>query len=228
MKKLLTICAVAGFIFIAPGPATADFVMPPWAGQDGTVYAEWNDWTGFPSPMPPDFWESYPDELQSSPAAYAFGTSSLLTSYAGRNNVIQLNEDNGLIFDIPNFGPNEHKEVWIQVTYYPAMQGQSPWFDIGTTTESDVNGPFFIDSVEFGGWVTDIWSLQIWPNPEREEIALNFSIALTGLGATALDIPYPAYIDQVAVDTWCIPEPTTIFLLGLGTLSFLRSSRQKR
>jgi hypothetical protein len=229
MKRLITICAAAGFILIAiTGLATADNTLPPpWAGEDGTVYAAWDNWTNFPGGvgtpdgMPPDEWASYPSGLPDAPEAYAIMITSpeFLETYEGRDNVIELNEDYELVFDMPNFAQNEHKEVWIQVTYYPTDSNQLPWFDVYAENMEYMTEQVFEDAVEWpDGWVTGAWSFQIWPNPEREEIKLNFS---GGEGSL-----YPAYVDQVVIDTWCVPEPMTISFAALGSMALLRRRKK--
>ncbi len=225
MKRLLTICAVAGFILITTGLATADdLTIPPWAGQPRTVFAEWDDWDDFPSDMPPVNWFSNPPGLPD-PCANAEtegDTAELLPTYAYRDDVIKLTADGDLVFKIPNFPlPNDCKKIWIQVTYHPTDPNQHPWFDVEAEGIEGMTDPVLEDRFDewSNDWVTEAWSFQIQPNPESEEITLNFFDIDDGTPS------YPAYVDQVVIDTWCVPEPTTVCLLGLGSLVFLRKRR---
>lgn len=60
------------------------------------------------------------------------------------------------------------------------------------------------------GWVTSAYDFQFQPNPWNEKIELKFNDT--------------AFIDQVVIDTICIPEPATL-LLGLGCLVLARGRR---
>jgi len=235
MKKLLTICAVATFILAAAGQASAMGTIstaPDWAGSDRTVHAEWDNWIGYPNSMSPDNLVINPDELTSSPLAYAGQTAVLWSSFKGRSNVIELNEDEDLLFNIPNFAGGDYKEVWVQVTYCPSPC-QSPVFNVYTEEPSwDMTVPVSEVATipDANGWVTEAWSFQIRPNPDWEAITLSFTapMIINNYSTQAIGgVPiYLMYVDQVVIDTRCVPEPTTIFLLGLGTLALLKKRRQ--
>jgi hypothetical protein len=220
--KLITICAVVGLLLITAAPATADDPCgPSWRGQLGTVYAHWSTWdvAHYSAPLAPDSWDSNP-ELTTSPYADADGAG--WKGYKlGRYEVVGLTADNQLGFYMPNFGQNEHKDVWIQVTYYKGEQ-QYPLFTVNTGQQEVEKTPSVLEysKVWGDGWVTDAWSFELWPNPAWENIGLNFSNYGGGGGNT--------WVDQVVIDTWCttsVPEPTTISLLGLGVLSLIRRKR---
>jgi len=213
-----------GLLFITAAPATADDPCgPSWRGQLGTVYAHWNTWdvAHYPTPIAPDSWNSNP-ELTTSPYADADGAG--WKGYKlGRYEVVGLTADNQLGFYMPNFDENEHKEVWIQVTYNNGTTGEHPEFTVNTGEEVRMTDPSLkYSKVWADGWITDAWSFELWPNPEWEVIGLNFSSYGGGGGNT--------WVDQVVIDTWCttnnVPEPTTISLLGLGVLSLIRRKRR--
>lgn len=213
MKRLITICAVAGLLLITAAPAMADDpCSPSWRGQEGTLYAAWNSWTGFAGPMPPDDWES---NGLASPQAYAYGSAYLKPSYSGRSSLLRLDGDDESKFDMPNFVGGDYKDIWIQVTYYKP-DTRYPLFTVVTEEKFDMTTPVLEDSEVWGttGWVTEAWSFQLSPNPEWEEIWLNFS-----------SYDSYTYVDQVVIDTQCTPEPTTIALLGLGAIGLLRRKK---
>jgi hypothetical protein len=214
MNKVITICLMCMFA----GTALADIaITPDWRGLPGTVTAEWDSWSGSSSSMSPDYWTSNPSLPQFPPNAGTDGT--LLSEFEGRTDVIELTGDYQIEFSMPNFPPNDHKEMLVQVTYYATTSFQFSWLDV-VADEADI-GQTFIGAYYMGeGWWTDVWSVQIYPNPESETIFVNFS-DMYGTGESL----YPAYLDQVVIDTWCVPEPATICLLGLGALSLIRRKR---
>ena len=59
------------------------------------------------------------------------------------------------------------------------------------------------------------------PNPSEEWFAL---YARDDSGSTPW---YPTYIDQVVIDTWCVPEPTSLALLSIGGLAMMRGRRKR-
>ena len=62
------------------------------------------------------------------------------------------------------------------------------------------------------GWMHTTYYFEVEPNPDLEFIGLFFTDLIA--------------VDQVVIDTICIPEPITISLLGLGGLVLIR--RRKR
>jgi hypothetical protein len=219
MKKLTTICLVC--VLSTASIVLADNIIPPsWRGQPGTVTAEWDNWEGYSYMMYPDAWTSNP-QLSSTPNAHAYNGASLLPTFNGRTNVIELTGDRQIDFWLPNFdNKNPYKDVWIQVTYFATP---NQWSSVDASVfpySAEISEPVLITEYPHGdGWFTDVWNLQIYPNPASEFIYVNFTNGLYGIEPS-----YPAYLDQVVIDTIC-PEPTTICLLGLGALSLIRRKK---
>ena len=63
-------------------------------------------------------------------------------------------------------------------------------------------------------WYTYEWTMTIQPNPEYEWIHIAF--------------PASANIEDVHINTICVPEPATLGLLGLAGLAMVRSRRTQR
>ncbi len=60
-------------------------------------------------------------------------------------------------------------------------------------------------------WNINNTGLTVQPNPEKEEIVI--------------EVPYCTVVDQIVIDTRCVPEPATLALLGLGGLCLVRRRR---
>ncbi len=189
-----------------------DDFPPPWRLEEpGTVYAEFDYWQGFQpggATTPPDVWNTYPGpllapEAQRINAGYVSGLSP-------RTAIVRINEPDGLIIKLYNYPEmNPEKVIRIQVTYlsedpqspqFPnSMFGFNVWMGWGINS-----GPhFFFDAGEHliyssvikpGGWVTEAYEFTLMPNPQAETIGLKFK-------------QYPAFVDQVVVDTWCKAPP---------------------
>lgn len=108
--------------------------------------------------------------------------------------------------------PNEFKWVWLQVTWRPQITGAEPIIE-NLDPEADADYPVTqVDTVaQDGGWFTSAYEWRIYPNPEQEWFTLRGDIE----------------VDQLIVDTWCIPEPATLALMGLGGLVMLFRRRRR-
>jgi hypothetical protein len=62
-----------------------------------------------------------------------------------------------------------------------------------------------------GDWNVTLYDITIRPNPASEWIAIKGNIL----------------VDQLTINTECIPEPATMGLLGLGSLALLRNRRKR-
>jgi len=62
-----------------------------------------------------------------------------------------------------------------------------------------------------GAWYTYEWTIEIQPNPNFETIFIPF--------------PASSNIEEIEVNTICVPEPTSLIGLGLGGLAMLRRRR---
>ncbi len=115
---------------------------------------------------------------------------------------------------VDNHDPdNEFKWVWVQITWAEEFPGDGsvPKID-NLAPGADPAWPVTqTNEMDWGdGWKTTLYEWRIYPNPEFETFTIGFE-----QGGGIL-------VDQLVIDTWCIPEPTSLALLALGALAMLR------
>lgn len=207
----IIVCAAGGAVL------ADDFQPPSWRGAPGSSWAKWefND-AGAPVAFPPNSgFYSAPD------AGYTpFGTPTLEArpgggqswqgTWAGRPGVWQLSGE--LILDIPN-NPvgNEYKDIQLQLTWHPQAQGNMPVTEVSLNSSLDPSTPMMLVSTTSAGgdWFHSVYSLRLYPNPSHEWMLITAGID----------------VDEVVVDTICVPEPASLAVLGLGALAITRRRR---
>lgn len=222
---------VAGLLFLVGivTPVVADDVFPPsWRGQPFAITAAWDEWTNFPVGMPADnsFPPGWPAQASVNPFAgmarvNVFGRTNVLT-----NTITTPGPQWDLSFFLANVPvPNAEKLIRVQITYnanYAAPDGFTVDPDIGPTVTSYPT-PSASTPRDANGWVTSAYDLSITPNPSAELIYFGFSF-----------LPFPplnirnAYVDQVVIDTICIPEPAGASLILLASACLFDRGRRAR
>jgi hypothetical protein len=123
---------------------------------------------------------------------------------------------------IPN-DPNqrEMKRIFLQLTSTKSPSGVTTTgsgsapggYTSGTFPTGRPQGQVPGPVPPFGGsWYVYNYGLTIQPNPESETITI--------------EVPECTVVDQIVVDTECVPEPATVGMLGLGALALIRRRRR--
>lgn len=201
------------------GPVAADdLAPPPWRGQPGSSWAEW-DFLTPDSPVPPDA-GSWPYGIPSAQPIAGFG-QYYLSQWGGRLGVWPLSGE--IWIDMPNRPePNEYKDIWVQLTWaqqvtnvepivYFMLNRQQAGMTVMPETARQVIGQTN-DPGGDGNWYHSVYYLRWFPNVPFEVIAVTGAVN----------------VDQVVVDTICAPEPMSAGLLTLGCVALSVRRRRAR
>ncbi|GMV37449.1 MAG: hypothetical protein AMXMBFR61_19570 [Fimbriimonadales bacterium] len=179
--------------------AVADDLTPPWyRGLPDTTFQHWQFYT--PSPEPEWFDNPYgvPSISDVSP------NSIWLPEFEGRRGVWCIAPGTSMEFTIPNVvDPNHEKEYRFQLTYFGAPGEVVPLGD-----------PYDFGYIDMGDGWTHFRADYRFP-------FCDWTVASVIAG------DHPLYIDQLVVDSWCVPEPGTMAAIaaGLGALALRRRKK---
>ena len=222
MSKAKTILMLSAVLMLVVGQTQADDLFAPyWAETDNSLFAEWHTWDVSGEP---DDWEANPVGLDV-PMMFRMAGGELLADYEGRTDVLMIMSDDEVEFHLDNYN-NDNPEKWIriQITYYVDVDPDlglpegfpliavDVWTDMISDLRIDIVPSEIYDHDD--GWYTVAYDFILEPNPAWETIGLKF-------------LGYPAYVDQVVIDTKCVPEPAAMSLLVLGGIGVLLRRRRR-
>lgn len=219
MRSVFTRHFIMGFAVlmgILQVSASASIVdnAPSWRGNAGTTYAAWEFNTSSKTPV----WNYGANE---------YGDVSIYvqpkqgdpwkSQWEGRYGVWMLSGT--ITADIPNSpvtGPGTSKQVRIQLIWKPEVGYEQTVPEIDMQTSYDEYCDYLSEGIGSIGILSNVamgngWNyttyLIDWPyNPTGEVITIHGEIA----------------VDQLVIDTICIPEPTTLAIMGFGMVAMWR------
>lgn len=204
--------------------ASADDLTPPtWRNTDPSwTVQEWGLYSPPGPPLAPDgnIWGSNGSGFVNPfglPQMSASGPISFYPFNIGRPGVYELHNNlSTLDFDIPNDGGG--------VGSTKLIRAQIDWISPGSSLHPNgsilANGQTFFAIGQFdipsaNGWIHTTLDFQLPFCPNLETFRLNSDFG-------------HVFVDQVVIDTICVPEPTTVASIGLGLAALMRRRRGSR
>lgn len=141
---------------------------------------------------------------------YPLGTAWFST-YAGATGVWSFTAVGAINVYIPNTGnnaPDTWKEINLQIVY---KDGGGTGDEIPLLTDPQLESTVRTRHQEIGtnGYFLDTYKIVIRPNPPGEEVL-------------AFTMQCKLFVDEIVIDTICLPEPATMAILALGGLMLQR------
>ena len=232
MKYAIALVSVVILCLVIDQVALADDINPPtWRGQESTTLQIWEfNYDADPDGSGP--YDYAPDGSAGDGLAPLAGTHAVVIpgdptwkevdDVHGTDRVGIWGMSGYIDVVVDNYDePNDYKWVWLQITWAPDMVGYSsaPMFTNMNPLADPAWPVTLTDEVDWGdGWFTSTYEWRIYPNPVEEAFTISYD---SSGGGTA------TIVDQLVIDTWCVPEPATLGLLIIGGVALLKRRSQK-
>ena len=187
--------------------AALDLDPPDWRGHERSTYQFWDFSTADLAPLPEDGYENPFGPL---PADVQPASGIWYSEKDGHFGVFPLSGN--IYVPIYNFPePWDQKIIQVQLTWLSktdgvpqieAMGDDGVWMDGVHIAEKDV----VLDQ----GWMHSTYLVILQPNPTQETVHIFGDI----------------YIDDLVIDTLCIPEPATLALMIFGAIMLVAEQKK--
>lgn len=214
MTTVTTRSCALGALALAFCTSTAladDLFPPPWRYTAGSTFQHWDFHSGA-SGMAPD--GAAVNNIYGPPLLHTTNPGNWLPSFSGRNDVWAVNDFDFLRFEVPNeLHTSMQKELLLQVTYLSPTLGLGIQITSPNGNFTQVGAPTITPLP--GGWIheTSRWTLNSCPGVEN----------------VFIQPPVPGtvlFVDQVVIDTRCIPSPGAGAMIAMGALLAARRRRR--
>ncbi|MCL5103730.1 MAG: PEP-CTERM sorting domain-containing protein [Armatimonadetes bacterium] len=205
-KCILSLTLLLMAVVFSAGYAWSDDLHPPpWRGQPGTTFAAWEFLTPDPNALPDQMYN--PNGV---PAMQIWTgiEQHWFDQWEGRIGVWPLS--GALEVLIPNYPPpNPYKDIWIQITWAPQVPDVTPF------VKEKISGTLaqLVSQTPFPGtpWVHSVYAIRLFPNPTHEIVRIDGGIM----------------VDELVIDTICIPEPSSLLALSGSVLALVAWRRRR-
>jgi hypothetical protein len=213
MKRLV----VVAMVMIAGGSCWAslltDLSPAPFRGEEGSTLQAWS--FGTPNPVvTPDVSQNQNGVATVTMTGGFWDNTIWEAEDMGHTGVwvIDSRDTSDMIINIPNFpNQNQIKKIWVQIVYSAAgYDGPVLYVLPEGIAQPPIAKMQLVNTVQLDPYYTHAtFSLEIRPNPRFEQIIIRPRYATMR-------------IDEIIVETQCIPEPMTMVLFGVGALMTMR------
>ncbi|MFQ3548696.1 MAG: PEP-CTERM sorting domain-containing protein, partial [Armatimonadota bacterium] len=217
MRKVLVLSFTLVVLFSLVCTTFADdLVAPPWQRYSpGTTYALW-EFNYETAPGAPVVADDYYNPYGIPTARpYPGVGQSYISQWGGREGLWPLS---GTIEVDINNQPiaNPYKDIWIQLTWAKQTVDSIPYISelLSGATGTLVGQHVVLGPTGYvGDWYHSVYQIRIYPNPSFETIKIDGTIV----------------VDQLVIDTICVPEPANILALvgGLAGIGGFAIRRRK-
>jgi hypothetical protein len=222
--SLLRRCAITAVVLVGLLQVSAFALIdnaPSWRYDTGTTYAAWGFGTSSKDVFPDASYNPYNEDgigdndgLLGALINPASSDPRWKASLSGASGVWALSGD--IYATIPNSpatGEGTSKIVLVQLVWkaeagfniaVPVIDMKDEYCQSATTVGATIE---MVDSYTLSnGWTYSAYQIN-WPtNPTLEEIHISGNV----------------YVDELIIDTKCVPEPATLAIMGLGVAAMLR------
>lgn len=190
--------------------------VPEWRGNEGTTYQQWlfSTDTKMPAPdtvdnpygLPGLLVDPHPD------------STWINDEMPGAVGVWPLSGEIDTF--IPNRPGGEYKEIWITLRWkgiddqggelpFNSFLPSEPLVAVAPYEYMDMYKEF--DQIDDNLWHSTVYVATIWPNPTMEWVSIKGNIL----------------VDELSIETICVPEPATIAILAIGGILTIRRRKNK-